>query len=159
MTIRTDGTAKHEAHAHVPVPQQPVPFDVLDRLPGYYDLHPDISLNFQLNRWLAWMTPQALPDVMQTASRVRGYADLTTAFLALADRLLAEGRRLDAALCYRAAEFFSHPATGAGRVRGAGSSTWSGMCTASRLRTALPSRTRGARFRPTGSAHRKRAAS
>jgi hypothetical protein len=32
-------------------------------------------LDFQLNRWLAWMTPQALPDVAAAAARVRGYAD------------------------------------------------------------------------------------
>ncbi len=83
--------------------------DVLDRPPGYHDLHPDVSLNFQLNRWLAWMTAQALPDVTRIAARVRGYADVTTAFLALGDRLLADGRRLDAALCFRAAEFFLPP--------------------------------------------------
>jgi hypothetical protein len=66
-------------------------------------------MNFQLNRWLGWMTPQALPDVAAAAARARGYADLTSAFLDLADRLLSEERRLDAALCYRAAEFYLLP--------------------------------------------------
>jgi hypothetical protein len=64
---------------------------------------------FQLNRWLAWMTPQALPDVAAAAARVRGYANFTGTFLDLGDRLLAEGRRLDAAFCNRAAEFFLKP--------------------------------------------------
>jgi hypothetical protein len=93
----------------LPGPAPAAAFDVLDRPPGYFNLHPDISLNFQLNRWMAWMTPQALPDVTQTASRVRGYTDFTTAFLALGDRLLADDRRLDAALCYRAGDFFLPP--------------------------------------------------
>ena len=55
------------------------------------------------------MTPLALPDVATVATSVRGYADFTIAFLELGDRLLAEGRRLDAAFCYRAAEFFLKP--------------------------------------------------
>jgi hypothetical protein len=43
-------------------------------------LHPNTSLNFQLNRWLAWMTPEALPDVAAAAATVRGYADFTAPF-------------------------------------------------------------------------------
>jgi len=84
--------------------------DVLNRRPSYLDhLHPDVSLNFQLNRWLAWMTPQALPDVEEVAAAARGYPEWTSGFLALGDRLLAQDRRLDAAFCYRAAEFFLLP--------------------------------------------------
>jgi len=76
------------------------------RLPQAHD---DVSINFQLNRWLGWMTPQALPEVASIASHIYGYADFTSAFLELGDRLLTEGRRLDAAFCYRAAEFFLLP--------------------------------------------------
>jgi len=47
--------------------------------------------------------------VARTAARIRGYEDFTTAFLALGDRLFDGGRHLDAALCYRAAEFFLPP--------------------------------------------------
>jgi pimeloyl-ACP methyl ester carboxylesterase len=83
--------------------------DVLDRPPGYHQLHPNVSVNFQLNRWLAWMTPRAEQDVAEAARGVRDYPGLTTAFLALGDRLLAQGRRLDAAFSYRAAEFFLLP--------------------------------------------------
>lgn len=83
--------------------------NVFDRPPAYRTLHTDVSLNFQLNRWLAWMTPDAVSDVAGVATRVRGYADFTKEFLALGDRLLADGRRLDAALCYRGAEFFLLP--------------------------------------------------
>jgi pimeloyl-ACP methyl ester carboxylesterase len=92
----------------VPIPEPRLP-DVLGRPPRYYKLHDDVSVNFQLNRWLSWMTPQAVTDVAAIAPRIHGYADFTSAFLELGDRLLAEGRRLDAAFCYRAVEFFLMP--------------------------------------------------
>jgi hypothetical protein len=98
-----------EQVAFVPVPRPVGIPDVLDRPPGYHRLHPDTSVNFQLNRWLAWMTPQALPDVAAAAAHRNGYADLTRAFLELGDQLLAQDRRLDAAFCYRAAEFYLLP--------------------------------------------------
>jgi hypothetical protein len=93
------------------VPQPRIPGDALDKPPAHHALHPNTSLNFQLNRWLAWMTAEALPDLAAAAAGVRGYADFTSAFLDLGDRLLAEGRRLDA-FCYRAAEFFLKPSDG-----------------------------------------------
>jgi len=55
------------------------------------------------------MTPEALPEVAKVAAEVRGYARLTTSFLLLGDRLVEERRLLDAAFCYRAAEFFLLP--------------------------------------------------
>jgi hypothetical protein len=78
------------------VPAPAVAFDVLDRPAGSFDLHPDVSLSFQLNHWLAGTTSRALPDVAATASRVRGYADFTAASLAPADRFPPGARRLDA---------------------------------------------------------------
>jgi pimeloyl-ACP methyl ester carboxylesterase len=92
-----------------PRPPAPAAVDVLAQPSGYHDLHPDGSVNLELNRWLSWMTPQALPDVAEAAAGVRGYADFTAAFLELAERLLAEGRELDAALSYRAAGFYLLP--------------------------------------------------
>jgi alpha-beta hydrolase superfamily lysophospholipase len=93
----------------VPAPRAVAAPDVLERPSGYRQLYPDVSVNFQLNRWLSWMTPQALPDVAAAAAHARGYPELTSALLDLADRLLTEERRLDAAFCYRAAEFFLLP--------------------------------------------------
>jgi hypothetical protein len=93
----------------VPAPRPVGIPDVLDRPPGYHRLHPNVSVNFQLNRWLGWMTPPALPEVAAAAAGARGYPELTSAFLDLGDRLLTQGRRLDAAFCYRAAEFFLLP--------------------------------------------------
>lgn len=87
----------------------PAAVDVLERASGFHKLHPDVSVNLELNRWLSWMTPQALPDVAAAAARVRGYADFTAAFLELAERLQAEGRELDAAFAYRAADFYLLP--------------------------------------------------
>jgi len=80
---------------------------VLDRPPGYRRLHPDRSLNSRLKPWLTSMTPSALLDVVELASRVRGYADFTSEFLTPGDRLLAEDRRLDAA--FRPAPLPSEP--------------------------------------------------
>lgn len=41
-----------EADASVPVAVIP---DVLEKRPGFYELYFDVSVNFRLNRWLAWM--------------------------------------------------------------------------------------------------------
>jgi pimeloyl-ACP methyl ester carboxylesterase len=104
-----DNNGSWGALQSVPAPRPVGIPDVLDRPPGYYQLHPNVSVNFQLNRWLGWMTPQALPEVAAAAAGAGGYPELTSAFLDLGDRLLTEGRRLDAAFCYRAAEFFLLP--------------------------------------------------
>ena len=86
-----------------------VTYDPLTRPSGYRSLHPDAGLNFQLNRWLAWMTPDALGAVTDLATRIADYDDWTSEFLALGQRLRADGRTLDAALCLRAADFFMLP--------------------------------------------------
>jgi hypothetical protein len=105
----TDNNGPRDQVDSVPAPRPVGMPNVLDQPPGYRQLHPDVSVNFQLNRWLGWMTPQAVPDVAAAAAHARDYADLTSAFLHLADRLLSEERRLDAAFCYRAADFYLLP--------------------------------------------------
>ncbi len=80
--------------------------DALNRPPRFVNLHPDVSINYQLNRWLSAMTPQALSDVAEVAARVSTYEEFTGEFLALGDKLLAQGRQRDGAFCLRAAEFF-----------------------------------------------------
>ena len=47
------------------------------------------------------MTPQAASDVAEVAAQVHSYEQFITGFLTLAGALLARGRRLDAAFCYR----------------------------------------------------------
>ncbi len=77
---------------------------------GLCDLNPDASLNFQLNRWLAYRADTLLPDLRRVAPRLSNYKDWISAFLDLADSALAQGRKLDAAYLTRCAEFFMLPA-------------------------------------------------
>ena len=73
---------------------------------GTHRLLDDESLNFQLNRWIAYGSDFFLGDVRALAPRLTSYAAWIHEFLALAERLAAEGRSVDGALCLRSAEFF-----------------------------------------------------
>ncbi|WP_414581172.1 alpha/beta hydrolase [Scytonema sp. PCC 10023] len=74
---------------------------------GYYDLHPDISLNFQFNRWVQWLGEASVLEDMQTvAPKIKTYADLRREFLALSEQALDQDRPLPAAYYLRTAEFF-----------------------------------------------------
>jgi pimeloyl-ACP methyl ester carboxylesterase len=80
------------------------------RLPsavGYIDdLHPVPSINFQLNRWLSYLGPQALTELRQLTPMLTDLPAYRREFLLAADRALSEGRTLAAAYYYRSAEFF-----------------------------------------------------
>jgi hypothetical protein len=76
---------------------------------GYHDFHPDVSLNFQCNRWLEWIGPEAHDEISATVRNVSSYPDWIEAFLALAARTRAAGRVFAAAYYDRAAEFFMTP--------------------------------------------------
>jgi alpha-beta hydrolase superfamily lysophospholipase len=73
---------------------------------GIHQLHDDVSINFQLNRWVAWTGGDALPDIRRIAGRLTDYATNRRLFLALAETALAEGDLRRAAFHIRAAEFF-----------------------------------------------------
>jgi pimeloyl-ACP methyl ester carboxylesterase len=74
---------------------------------GYYDhLHPDPSINFQMNRWISYLGTSALEDMQGIASRLLDYPSYRREFLALAEKALSEGRSLHAAYYFRSAEFF-----------------------------------------------------
>ena len=73
---------------------------------GYYHFHNDVSLNFQMNRWVSWLGESAVADMRSVASRIENYADWKREMLALAQKTLSEGRMLNAAFYFRAAEFF-----------------------------------------------------
>lgn len=74
---------------------------------GYYQLHQDISMNFQMNRWFGWVGEQAMLDDMRiVAPRIESYADWKREFLALAENASRQGHVLRAGFYYRAAEFF-----------------------------------------------------
>ena len=80
----------------------------LPKLPvGYHAIHPDVSLNFQMNRWFGLVGDVSMLDEMRmVALRITTYADWQREFAALAQRALAKGQMLKAAYCLRSAEFF-----------------------------------------------------
>ena len=74
---------------------------------GYHAIHPDVSLNFQMNRWFSWVGEAGMLEEMRTvAPRIATYADWQHEFAALAQQALATGQNLRAAYYLRAAEFF-----------------------------------------------------
>ncbi|BBZ12680.1 hypothetical protein [Mycobacterium branderi] len=52
---------------------------------GYHTFHPDRSLNFQCNRWLEWIGPEAYAEIAAAVRDVADYEEWIDAFLALAD--------------------------------------------------------------------------
>ena len=77
---------------------------------GWHELHPDVSLNFQLNRWAAYGGPSWLAEVRPMVSTLSTYEVWKDTFVSLGERAAAQGRALDAALHFRSAEFFMGPA-------------------------------------------------
>lgn len=74
---------------------------------GYHALHPDVALNFQLNRFWNWVgEDRMLAQLRDAASRIVSYEDWTRELLALGEQALAEARPLPAAYLFRMAEFF-----------------------------------------------------
>jgi pimeloyl-ACP methyl ester carboxylesterase len=74
---------------------------------GYYDLHPDVSINFQLNRWVQWLGDATALEEMQTvAPKIKTYTDLRHEFLLLSEQAFQQNRPLAAAYYLRTAEFF-----------------------------------------------------
>jgi pimeloyl-ACP methyl ester carboxylesterase len=73
---------------------------------GFHNFHPDVSINFQCNRWVQWIGPSALDEVAELASCANTYPELIDGFLGLADQARAADRALAAAYYDRAAEFF-----------------------------------------------------
>ena len=74
---------------------------------GYHDLHPDVSMNFQMNRWFGWVgEPDMLEEMRMAAPRIATYADWKREFAALAKRASQQGRVLRAGCYWRSAEFF-----------------------------------------------------
>jgi len=76
---------------------------------GYHRFHPDVSLNFQCNRWVQWIGPSAIPEVAELAAHCGSYPEWVAGFLALADTARAADRPMAAAYYDRAAEFFMRP--------------------------------------------------
>jgi pimeloyl-ACP methyl ester carboxylesterase len=73
---------------------------------GYYHLNEDVSLNFQLNRWLTWIGGESFNDLETLGKKVKNYEQWIEEFLKLADDTLEKRELNKAAYYYRAAEFF-----------------------------------------------------
>ncbi|MBT9519519.1 MAG: alpha/beta hydrolase [Dechloromonas sp.] len=77
---------------------------------GYHNLHPDTSMNFQMNRWFDWVGEKDMLDEMRSAApRIANYRDWKREFLALAENAAGEGHILRAGFYFRAADFFMRP--------------------------------------------------
>ncbi len=84
---------------------------IIGRFPvGYYPLHPNVSLNFQMNRFYQWVgEPQMLDELRSAGGRIATYDDWTREMLALSDKAEAEKRPLAAAYYARGVTFFLEP--------------------------------------------------
>jgi pimeloyl-ACP methyl ester carboxylesterase len=85
--------------------------EIISRFPvGFHQLHPNVALNFQMNRFWAWVgEEQMLEELRAAAPRIADYADWAREMLDLSDKALTAGRRLAAAYYSRAGQFFLTP--------------------------------------------------
>ena len=85
--------------------------EIIGRFPvGYYPLHSNVSLNFQMNRFWNWVGDQQMLDELREAGRqITGYDDWARVMTDLSDRSLTAGRRLPAAYYAKMAIFFLAP--------------------------------------------------
>jgi pimeloyl-ACP methyl ester carboxylesterase len=74
---------------------------------GYYDLHPDISINFQLNRFYGWVGDDSmLTEMREGLASVNDYPAFTKIVLDLGEKALARHEVRKGAYYLRLAEFF-----------------------------------------------------
>ncbi len=73
---------------------------------GYRQFHTDTNFNFQLNRWLHQWNES---EVIAAAAQITDLTSWKSVMLDFAGRAEQEGRLLNAAFFYRAAEFFIAP--------------------------------------------------
>ena len=77
---------------------------------GYHDLHPDVSMNYQMNRFYGAVGElEMLEEMRLAAPRIATYADWKREFVALAERASQQGHVLRAGFYWRSAEFFMRP--------------------------------------------------
>ena len=72
----------------------------------YDDLHQDESVNFQLNRFLAYVGKDELDKFRSIGNKVSNFDEWKKEFLNLARETLEQGDKIRAGYYYRAAEFF-----------------------------------------------------
>jgi pimeloyl-ACP methyl ester carboxylesterase len=72
---------------------------------GYHRFHRKQLFNFQLNRWYS-LGYTRREDIEEAGKRIRNFSDWEIEMLKLAERAVSEGRLINAAFYYRAAEFY-----------------------------------------------------
>jgi pimeloyl-ACP methyl ester carboxylesterase len=82
--------------------------EIISRFPvGYHELHPNVSLNFQMNRFNGWANePRMLEEMREAGKRIQTYDDWTREMLQLSDQAAAQDRAVPAAYYARGAQFF-----------------------------------------------------
>ena len=74
---------------------------------GYHDLHPNVSINFQLNRFYGWVGDDSmLTEMRQAVAGVNDYPMFTKIILELGEKALTRLEVLKGAYYLRLAEFF-----------------------------------------------------
>jgi len=74
---------------------------------GYHNLHEQANINFQLNRLI--MNGGRLEEIQELAPKIKDFNDWKRELVAIGEQALNDGRTLNAAMYYRAAEFFVAP--------------------------------------------------
>ncbi len=73
---------------------------------GYHRFHGKQLFNYQLNRWHSFGYAR-YEDMEKAGRRIGDFSDWKRVMVELAERALSEGRRMNAAFYYRAAEFYT----------------------------------------------------
>ena len=73
---------------------------------GYHEFHKSQVFNFQLNRWHSFGYAR-FEDMQAAGRRISTFAEWKTEMLRQAEKAVAEGRIMNAAFYYRAAEFYT----------------------------------------------------
>jgi pimeloyl-ACP methyl ester carboxylesterase len=73
---------------------------------GYHSFHKSQVFNFQLNRWLS-LGYARYEDMAEVGPRIASFGDWKREMVRLAEHAVAEGRTVNAAFYYRAAEFYT----------------------------------------------------
>jgi hypothetical protein len=73
---------------------------------GYHRFHKDQLFNFQLNRPFS-LGYARFEDLVEAGKNIRTFAEWKAQMLRLAEKALAEGRLMNSAFYFRAAEFYT----------------------------------------------------
>jgi hypothetical protein len=98
---------KDLASSQSPTVSFPVKSPAISFPVGYHDLHPNVSINFQLNRFYGWVGDDSMLTEMRDAvAGVNDYPMFTKIILELGEKALARHEVLKGAYYLRLAEFF-----------------------------------------------------